>query len=190
MNKYCFSKQPVAGFTLLELATTVFLVGIVSAIAVPSFTGLLNRQRLNNAQEQVFIVMRNAQSSAKRERRTWAACFRDDGSKILSSVNRLPESNAAWTCSSATNWQPVLGADSKHIAINSTYTTLKQNPATYYRARFKFDGTLETTDGGAAVQRGKVTLNIRNETNSIKRCVFVSTLLGALRTDEDSKCTL
>ncbi|WP_009631830.1 pilus assembly FimT family protein [Synechocystis sp. PCC 7509] len=190
MNKYCLSKQPVAGFTLLELATTVFLVGIVSAIAVPSFTGLINRQRLNNAQEQVFIVMRNAQSSAKRERRTWAACFRDDGSKILSSVTRLPESNPTWACTSATNWRPLLGADSKHIAINSTYTTLRQTPANYYRARFKFDGTLETTDGGAAVQKGKVTLNIRNETNNIKRCVFVSTLLGALRTDEDSKCTI
>lgn len=178
MNNYCLSRQPVAGFTLLEVLTTVLLIGILSAIAIPSFTGLINRQRLNNAQEQVFIVMRNAQARAKQERTTWTACFRDDGTRILSSISRLPET--AWTCASATNWQPLLGEDSKQIAINVANTSIAANPATYYPVQFKYDGSI--------TQRRRITLNIRNETNGLKRCVFISTLLGALRTDRDAQC--
>jgi prepilin-type N-terminal cleavage/methylation domain-containing protein len=178
MNKYYLSKQPVAGFTLIELLTTVLLISIVSAIAIPSFTALINRQRLNNAQEQVFIVMRNAQASAKRERTTWTACFRDDGTRVLTSISRLPQT--AWTCASATNWQPLLGEDSKRIAINTANTSINASPATYYPVQFKYDGSI--------TQRRRITLNIRNENNGIKRCVFIATLLGALRSDRDAAC--
>lgn len=182
MNNYCLSRQPVAGFTLLEVLTTVLLIGILSAIAIPSFTGLINRQRLNNAQEQVFIVMRKAQASAKRERTTWTACFRDDGTRILSSVSRLPVT--AWTCATATNWQPLLGEDSKQIAINVTNTSIVASPATYYPVQFKYDGSITSQ------YRRRITLIIRNETNGIKRCVFVSTLLGSLRSDQDANCLI
>lgn len=179
MNKYCLSKQPVAGFTLLEVLTTVALIGIISAIAIPSFAGLINRQRLNNAQEQVFTIMRNAQANAKRERRTWTACFRDDGTRVLSSLNRLPSST--WTCATATNWQPLLGADSKLIAINVPNTSIDPSPATYYPVQFEYNGSIKPP-------LRRITLNIRNETNGIKRCVFLSTVLGALRSDRDAAC--
>ena len=174
MNKYCLSRQQVAGFTLFELLTTITIVGILSAIAIPSFIGLINRQRLNNAQDQVFTVMRNAQASAKRERRTWAACFRDDGTKVLSAVNPLPESGVAWACNNATNWQPLLGEDSKQIAIKISETSFTASPATYYPVKFKYDGS--------ATPLGHITLVVRNETNGLQRCVYVATLLGALRT--------
>lgn len=181
MHKHYQSRQSVEGFTLIEMLVVIIMVGILSAIAVPSFLGLINRQRLNNAQEQVFIAMRNAQANAKRERTQWAACFYDDGTRVLSSLNRLPESGGAWTCASATNWQPLLGEDSKQIAINTANTTIVQSPTTYYPVRFNYNGSI-------VPPLRRITLNIRNEADGIKRCVFVSTILGALRTDKDAGC--
>ena len=170
--------QSVAGFTLLEMLAVIIMVGILSAIAVPSYLGLVNRQRLNVAQNQVLEIMRTAQTNAKRERTSWAACFHDDGTKVEWSVSRLPEGD--WSCTDATNRQP-LSSDSKVIAINTTNTTFTASPATYYPVKFKYDGTF--------VSLGRITLNVRNEPNGIKRCVFGSTILGAFRNDKDAGCT-
>ncbi len=170
--------QSAAGFTLIEMLVVIIMVSILAAIAGPSYLGFMNRQRLNTAQNQVLEIMRVAQTNAKREKTSWMACFRDDGTKVEWSVSRLPEGGAL-SCATATNWQP-LSSDSKVIAINTTYTNFTATPATFYPIRFKFDGSVAPL--------GKITLNIRNETNSIKRCVFVSTLLGALRPDKDAGC--
>ena len=190
-KKLVHSKRSQSGFTLLETMAVLIMVGILAAMAIPSYLGLLNRQRLNTAQRQVYEIMRSAQANTKREKVGWAACFYDDKTRVLWSINRLPESSGAWDCTKATNWEPLIGENSKLIAINSTYTTLRQNPSSsgYYRVRFRFDGALDTVDGGAGNQKGKIALAVRNEPNGIKRCVVVSTLLGALRTDKDNDCT-
>lgn len=189
-KKLVHSKRSQSGFTLLETMAVLIMVGILAAIAIPSYLGMLNRQRLNTAQRQVYEIMRSAQANAKQQKTLWAACLYDDKTRVLWSINRLPESSGAWDCTKATNWEPLIGENSKLIAINSTYTTLRQNPSSsgYYRVRFRFDGALDTDEGGAN-QLGKATLAVRNETNGIKRCVIVSTLLGALRTDQDKGCT-
>lgn len=178
MNKYCLSRQPVAGFTLIEMLVVIIMVGILSALAIPSYLGLLNRQRLNVAQDQVFITMRNAQANAKRERRSWAACFRDNGT-IMSSLYPLPEGSTNWSCTNATNWQP-LGSDSTAIAIDTGNTSTIANPATYYPVQFNYDGSTPL--------RRRITLQVRNETSATKRCIFVATILGALRTERDAGC--
>jgi type II secretory pathway pseudopilin PulG len=50
-----------AGFTLLENLTIVVILGILAAIAVPSWLGFQQRQRLANAVDMVVATLHEAQ---------------------------------------------------------------------------------------------------------------------------------
>ena len=54
------------GFTLLEMITVVIIVGVVAAIAAPNFLGLLNRNRVAQATDQIEAALREAQKIAVR----------------------------------------------------------------------------------------------------------------------------
>lgn len=176
-----------SGFTLLETLVTVIIVGILAAIAAPSWVTFTDTRRLNAAQDRLFYTIQEAQSNAKRDKITWEACFRNDGTRVLYAVHPRV-ANTTWNCTQATNWQPIIDEGSQFITINSTYSTLRENPTGYYRVRFRFDGALDTQDGGAGNQQGRITLTARNGGNNPKRCIWVSTLLGTLRSAQDDKC--
>jgi len=53
------------GFTLLEVLVVMVMVGILSAIAAPSWLAFANNQRINAAQTNIFQAIKVAQSDAK-----------------------------------------------------------------------------------------------------------------------------
>lgn len=53
------------GFTLLEVLVVMIMVGILSAIAAPSWLGFVNNQRINASQTKIFQAIKVAQSDAK-----------------------------------------------------------------------------------------------------------------------------
>jgi prepilin-type N-terminal cleavage/methylation domain-containing protein len=53
------------GFTLLEVLVVMIMVGILSAIAAPSWLGFVNNQRISTSQNKIFQAIRVAQSDSK-----------------------------------------------------------------------------------------------------------------------------
>lgn len=56
------------GFTLIEMLVTVAMVGVLSAIAVPSWLGFLQQRRLSASTDYVLQSIRAAQMQAKLEK--------------------------------------------------------------------------------------------------------------------------
>ncbi|MEM7593319.1 MAG: type II secretion system protein [Cyanobacteria bacterium P01_A01_bin.83] len=59
-------QQSDRGFTLIELMVALIIVGVIAAIATPSFVGLLNRIRVNNALQELLGAIRETQKMATR----------------------------------------------------------------------------------------------------------------------------
>ncbi|AFZ27663.1 prepilin-type N-terminal cleavage/methylation domain-containing protein [Cylindrospermum stagnale PCC 7417] len=169
-----FNNRSNSGFTLLEVLIVTVAIGILSAIAIPSWLGFVDRQRTNMAQSAALSILRDAQSQAKRERVLWQACFWDDGNQVLAVVQ--PVASSTNQCRFR-NGSPLIQGDSKTIVFTSNFD---QNPSNYYRVQFKYDGSVNG-------QLGKITFKPRNS-DYFKRCVIVSTLLGAMRSEKDSGC--
>jgi prepilin-type N-terminal cleavage/methylation domain-containing protein len=167
-RKYKFSfSQSNNGFTLLENLMVLFMISILAAILVPSWLSFINSRRLNTAQEQIYQAMRQAQSQAKKEKLTWQASFRDENGILLWAVHpaTVTPANAVWN-----------SLDS-HIQLDEE-TTL---PESDNIKNIQFD------DLGSVRKPplGRITLSSKSG-GKAKRCVFVSTILGTLRTAKEN----
>lgn len=157
-----------AGFTLLETLIVIGIIGILSAIATPSWLSFLNRQRLNTAQHQVYRSMQEAKSQAVLQKVTWQFSVRQvtvDGKSVVQWAvhpKTLSPADATWQ-----NFDP-------HIRLYPQETTLyKDKKNGIQRVQFNYIGN---TNG----QLGQITL-ITNNSGKVKRCVYVSTLIGTMR---------
>lgn len=175
-----------AGFTLIELIVVMVMAAVLAAIAAPSWLAFLNKQRLNTAQAEAVSAMREAQAKAKQQKRAWEVCFQDDATVGVRWFVR-PVPGGVSNC--ATNpgpWNNMIGSDSNKIAIDTGNSTLNGG---YHRVAFQYNGWVDVpppTNIDAEI--GKITLITRNQTGGSRRCVYVATLLGAIRTGSDTEC--
>lgn len=163
-----------AGFTLLETMIAVSMIGILAAIAAPSWSSFVNRQRLNTAQNQVYRAMQEAKSNAIRDKVTWQFSVREIPVKGKTVIQWAvhPQSVSP----NAANWQS-LQPQIQIYAQETTLYTDKKNAVPVRRVQFNYMGN---TNG----QLGQITLTTKNG-GKVKRCVYVSTLIGAMRTGKE-----
>ncbi|HYW21157.1 MAG TPA: type II secretion system protein [Nodularia sp. (in: cyanobacteria)] len=157
------------GFTLLETLSVVLMIGILSAIAAPSWLAFVQTQRLNSSQSQVYSAMRQAQRQAQKEKLTWQASFREQNSIVQWAVHAdtVNPSNANWNDLNA------------NICLDPASTLQLSNGVR--RIQFDYRGNVRQPP------LGKITLSSKC-VGTVKRCVIVSTILGAMRTAKDIDC--
>jgi prepilin-type N-terminal cleavage/methylation domain-containing protein len=157
----------ISGFTLLENLVVVFLIGILAAILTPSWMSFINTRRLNTAQSQVYQAMRQAQSQAKKEKLTFQVSFREHNTILQWSVHpaTVKPTDAIWN-----NLDSSVKLDDE--------TTLQESN-NIRQIQFDHLGSVRKPP------LGRITLSSKSG-GKAKRCVFVSTILGALRTAKEN----
>jgi prepilin-type N-terminal cleavage/methylation domain-containing protein len=161
--------RTTAGFTLVEMIVVIAIVGILASIAGASFLGWLARMRVNAAQHTALQAIRQAQMTAKLRKSTWQASFREQNGKVQWAVH--PDNSVP------NLWNTLEQEGVKLDPANTTF--YKDNKNSLWRVQFNHKGH-------ANGQLGRI--NLTTSTGTPKRCVFVSTLLGAVRTAADEKC--
>lgn len=172
-------KQHIEGFTILEVLVVVLMVGILSAIAAPSWSGFMNGQRAKDANERSFYAIRSAQSQAIQTRSSYRASFReatvDGGDRIQYAIHTANLSYGA----TGFVWEnlPELSL------LDTAATTLRSSVVSgtrFYYVEFDFQGNV-TPPFGKIVFEAK-------EGSDKQSCTIISTLIGGMRIASDEEC--
>lgn len=73
------------GFTLVETLIIVIIIGILSAIAAPSYLAMLNRNKVNNALSEVRGALQECQREAIRKSKLYSVTLDTTNSKVTGS---------------------------------------------------------------------------------------------------------
>ncbi|MCY7320525.1 MAG: prepilin-type N-terminal cleavage/methylation domain-containing protein [Phormidesmis sp. CAN_BIN36] len=197
MKKRISSKRPIAGFTLIEALVVIIMAGILFAIAAPSWIGFLNRQRLSTARGQVFEILRAAQADAKRTKVSRAVFFDNKNlekkprvivvpykKEVLKADGTVDTAATSTPSGNDGRWQVLGNGDIKEGVIK--IAGKPNNGSETASGNVVFD-TYGNVDQNILTMPYTITIQTTN-VPSPKRCVKVTTLLGAMASAEDSEC--
>ncbi|NJN04146.1 MAG: prepilin-type N-terminal cleavage/methylation domain-containing protein [Leptolyngbyaceae cyanobacterium SL_1_1] len=157
-----------AGFTLLEMMLVLSMMGTLMAIAAPSLLTLWQRHQVTTAQRQVYKGLRQAQQQAIQSKTEWRFSIRAAGDRV------------EWTMHPA----KIEPKDANGWKMLPTGVLL--DGETSLRRKNYIPSTVFDHEGNVSelAYKGRVTLSSVSG-GSLKRCVIVSTLLGAMRLAKD-----
>jgi prepilin-type N-terminal cleavage/methylation domain-containing protein len=158
-----------SGFTLLETLTVVLVISILSAIAISNWVYFVNLRHLNVAQNDIYQAMRQGQSQAKKEKLTWQVSFREENSSGI----------VQWAVHPVTvnPGDAIWNSLAPNVRLDDETTLQLANGVR--QIQFDYLGSVRKPP------LGRITLSIKSG-GKTKRCVIVSTILGAMRTAKEN----
>lgn len=166
----------VGGFSLIELMIVVLIIGIFSAVAVPSWNAFISRQRTRTVNGFVLQALKTAQAEAKRYKADYVLEFDTAADPPEYSIYQDQEGGVA---DEDKLWEILDPNPGKKPEQKQGIIVLEtSNPP---------DNTITFDSLGATEQTGfQVTVSLPN--GNMERCVIVETTLGAMRTAEGDDC--
>jgi prepilin-type N-terminal cleavage/methylation domain-containing protein len=203
---HCSKRSPQAansGFTLLELLVVVIIIAALAAITAPGWLTFVNRQKVSKAQDRIFSALQDAQTAAKQRKLTYQVSFRrtTDGvaqyavhpSLVLAAnldanawKNLSPEESGRNKAG-----QLWVGTNINSSGINKVGTAAALASGSYASVVFDYFGTLPRgSDTGLDIT---IALPLGNNSSQpiqgTKRCVKVTSLLGAMTAGRAAECS-
>lgn len=158
-----YAQANSTGFTLIEGLIVVVIVGLLAAIAAPSWFGFLQQRKINIAQDQVYQAIRATQADAMQQRHDRRFSIRDRSGRIEWASH--PETTLS---SQVVAWYPLV----EGVVFAGIDNTMLSSGGTYY-VKFDMHGNVKANLSTVTFSTGG-----RQQTH---RCVVVSTMIGAMR---------
>ena len=156
------------GFTLLESLIVMFMLSVLSSAIVPGWINFLEELRVSDAQSEIYSAIRETQTNAQNNRLNWQFSIRETSTGEVEWASH-PQNKMPMI------WQSL---GSAAIDIDLADTTLDRRNGAYY-VRFNFQGKLAS--------RTRTLTLTSSMAPSIKRCVVMSNLLGAMRQAQEQQ---